>query len=221
MAFPSELEFVSFLQYSPRGISDISKQSKLVCHAVKHDGFIATATQHHQVIPVVAPKIAAARDSHEFLRKIFSPDTILVSAPRSSPLSARNALWPPLRICEELLKLGLAREIAPILERVTPVRKAATAQLGQRPTPSDHFESVRVVAKRPASPPRQVTLVDDVITQGSTFIGLYPHLRSVFPGREIHCFGLVRTVSNGEVERILAPTRGIITYANGVLTRVP
>jgi hypothetical protein len=77
---------------------------------------------------------------------------------------------------------------------------------------------VRVPGAYP--PPQRITLVDDVITRGSTFTGMVPRLQA-YPEVTIVCFALVRTVSTGEVETILAPTEGTIPYREGQLVRQP
>jgi len=216
MNFPSELEFCSFLQYSPRGTSAISKTSKEVCHAVKTDRSLPGP---FWVIKEAGERIRQTLQNYPFLKQIFGPDVVLVPIPRSSPLKDKNALWPALRICEELKKQGVALDIMKILERVTPVNKAATAARGERPTPRDHYESTRIV--RQLLTPERITLVDDVITQGSTFIGLFPRLRESFPHAEINCFALVRTMSGVEVETVLAPVAGKIVFAHGLPHREP
>ncbi|HKI17348.1 MAG TPA: hypothetical protein VKA15_05690 [Isosphaeraceae bacterium] len=73
--------------------------------------------------------------------------------------------------------------------------------------------------KRYAS--RAITLIDDVITRGSSFVGLVPRPQEAFPGIEIRCFALVRTMSAGEVDRILDPVEGTITYDRSELRRHP
>jgi hypothetical protein len=50
-----------------------------------------------------------------------------------------------------------------------------------------------------------MTLVDDVITRGSTFMGMVPRLQAAYPEVTIVCFALVRTVSMGEVETDSGP----------------
>jgi orotate phosphoribosyltransferase-like protein len=63
--------------------------------------------------------------------------------------------------------------------------------------------------------PESITVVDDVITRGSSFVGAYPRLRSAFPGIPIHCFALVRTISGRDIDGILDPVAGLITHENG------
>ncbi len=144
----------------------------------------------------------------------------LVPVPRSSPLVQPGALWPSLRICQAVLAHGLGANIIPCLERADAVQKSSTAPAGQRPGPFEHYGSVRMVRKR-RRVPRAITLIDDVITRGSSFVGLVPHLQEAFPGIEIRCFALVRTISGGEIDRILDPVEGTIDYDGARFGRHP
>jgi len=51
--------------------------------------------------------------------------------------------------------------------------------------------------------------------------GTLPHLTASFPDIRIHCFALLRTVSQGDVDSILALVVGRITYRQGHLHRDP
>jgi hypothetical protein len=48
-----------------------------------------------------------------------------------------------------------------------------------------------------------------------------PNLTATFPDIQIHCFALLRTVSQGEIASILDPVAGRITYGAGHLHRGP
>jgi hypothetical protein len=63
--------------------------------------------------------------------------------------------------------------------------------------------------------------VDDVVTRGASFVGLVPRLQEAFPGIEIRCFALVRTISTGEIDRILDPVEGVISYDGSEFRRHP
>ncbi len=131
--------------------------------------------------------------------------------PRSAPLVGKAALWPSLRICQELQKRGFGGEILPIVERVRAIQKAAFAEPGQRPNPADHYDSTKML--RTLERPERVTLVDDFVTRGSTFIGIYPRVKEMFPQAEIRCFGLMRTASGPGEHKVIEPVRGKITFA--------
>jgi hypothetical protein len=214
--FPSSLPFASLLQYAPRGQSEVSRSSRNVTYGIKQDGTVAT----YRIIDYSAARLAQVIDAHPFLREYFNGSITLIPVPRSSPLVKPDALWPPLRICQAILTQGLVAEILPCLERSTSVQKSSTASAGGRPGPTDHYDSVRVTGKN-LLPPKTITLVDDVVTRGSSFVGLFPRLEEAFPGSNIRCFALVRTMSAGEIDRILDPVHGFITYDGSELRRHP
>jgi hypothetical protein len=126
-----------------------------------------------------------------------------------------------LKICEAMVAEGLGERVEAYLERVKPVRKSATAAPGERPGAEDHFESVSAGRQGLLDRPTAITLVDDVVTRGATFVGLLPHLSAAFPEAVIRCFALVRTVSGGDIERVRDPVEGMVTCENGVLKRRP
>ncbi len=136
----------------------------------------------------------------------------MVPIPRSDPLAVKTALWPSRQICEALVAAGLGAEVAPLLQRQTAVQKAATAPQGMRPDPERHFESTVIDNEVPTLIERPITLVDDVITRGASFVGMFRRVAEAFPNRKISCFAMVRTVSDGEVETLRAPVRRTIRY---------
>ena len=212
--FPSKLEFASLLQYSPRGTAEISQQSRDVTYAIKQDGVY----KNRNMIDFIAEVVQQEFSNHPFLTDYFNSETTLVPIPRSGTRQP-DALWPPLRICEALLHRGLARDILPCLERHTPLRRASTG--GTRPNPQQHFDSIRQQSQTTTTPPTQITLVDDVITRGSSLVGMYPHLKAAYLGIPIRCFAVVRTESSDEVATIRDPTQGMVTYHSGNCVRRP
>ena len=214
--FPSRLAFAALLQYAPRGRSQPSLRSRDVTYKIKQDGFVSG----FQIIDFSAQRLAGEIARHSFLADYSNPRATLVPVSRSSPLVDPNSLWPSLRICRALLAQSLAAKVSPCLERMHAVQKSSTARAGRRPGPNDHYDSVRVAWKKRRAP-SSITLVDDVVTRGSTFVGLVPRLQEAFPGVEIRCFALVRTISTGEVDRILDPALGMIAYDGLELRRHP
>jgi hypothetical protein len=173
-----------------------------------------------RIIDFSGRRLAEEMGLHPFLKDYFNTSVTLIPVPRSSPLVKPDALWPPLRICESIMAQGLAADIMPCLLRSQSVQKSATAASGQRPGPEAHYDSVEVGAARLIAP-KAITLVDDVITRGSSFVGLVPRIQETFPGIELRCFALVRTISAGEIDSILDPVEGSISF-NGVdLHRYP
>lgn len=213
---PSNIPFVSFLQYSPHGESNASRESKAVVLQIKTDGFFA----HKQIIPYAIERFEQNLESLEEYRDWFSKDTFLIPAPRSAPI-VTGGVWPSLRICEELSSRNLGGEILPCLKRTTAIQKSATAR-GNRPNPIDHYNSVEVDKKTPRLfQPERIILVDDVVTRGSTFLGLVARLQESFPVADILCFGLVRTMSRTDIDSMAAPVTGHITFELGAPNREP
>lgn len=203
------MPFGALLAYSPRGQSETSKKSRNICYAIKNDqsGIIGKAAE------------VLKSCLHSGMEEFFGPDRILVPVPRSSPIK-EGALWPPLRICEEIVAAGLAREVRPWLQRVKPVTKSASAGIGQRPDPAAHFETIE--SREGGLLPLKITLIDDVVTRGSTLCASVALLRHHFPAADVKAFALVRTCGLvPDVTEITDPKIGIIRYSNGWLTREP
>jgi predicted amidophosphoribosyltransferase len=99
----------------------------------------------------------------------FHPDTVLVPVPKSSLMQA-GSLWVPLRIATALAKRGVGSQVDSCLVRVTAVRKAAWSKPSEGPKPKDHIASLSVQRTVSRPPPREILLVDDIITRGSTLL---------------------------------------------------
>ena len=67
--------------------------------------------------------------------------------------------------------------------------------------------------------PKRLLVVDDVVTSGSMLIAAASLLQETFPEAEIKAFALLRTMSFGEVDAILAPCAGLISYEGGPYAR--
>ena len=211
--FPSELPFFSLLQYAPRGRSETSRQSCEIVHAVKTNANWRTQGQTVNIIAHAAKRAKEVLASSDVLAPGLGADVLLIPMPRSS-LQKPGALWPPLVICEALKAEGLGADIEPCLRRTVPVGKAATAASGGRPDPADHDNSV-VVERDSFFVPKRITIVDDVITRGSSFVGVLPKVAAAFPDVPVSCFALVRTISDGDIDAILDPVQGTITSEDG------
>jgi predicted amidophosphoribosyltransferase len=132
---------------------------------------------------------------------MLGPDVLLVPAPRSS-LTDKDMNWPALRIGRELERQRLCRGLACLLERHAPVPKSARLSKGaDRPTPDQHAASLRFTL-----PPSRITIVDDVVTRGSTLLGCAWVLAEQFPRARICALAAVRTMSGlGAIETMLDP----------------
>jgi len=195
----SEVPFGAFLVYSPRGSSEVSRQSRIVRDRIKYDR---------------PPGIAHAveRLTEEFQRtglsEFLGPDVSLVPAPKSTPL-VEGALWPARRVCEELARRKLGLEVLACVERLHPVKKSAYAAPGGRPKAQEHLESMSSVGL--LAKPKRITVVDDVITKGATLLAAASHVATAFPGAEVRVLAMLRTMGLIlEVERVLDPCVGTI-----------
>ncbi|MGH7150261.1 MAG: hypothetical protein ACREIU_06175, partial [Planctomycetota bacterium] len=120
------MPFGAFLQYSPRGENEVSKESRKWRDAVKRD--------HRGKIGEIV-RALAGRVTGGGLSAFLGPGIALVPAPRSVPLRSRDALWPARRICEELVEEGLGSEVLEVVSRREAVPKSAFAPRGERPGP--------------------------------------------------------------------------------------
>jgi hypothetical protein len=214
MPLPSKVEFVSFLQYSPRGTSDVERQSRVFRDAIKSDGVLTVRDSKGLRVVRGIELIVESLKAHStgsVLGEVLGPHHMLIPIPRSAPLAKPDALWPSRRICDALAAVGLGREVAPLLVRYKAVQKSAFAGTGQRPVALDHFNSTKIDESALISTPDRITLIDDFVTRGATFVGMYPHVRQAFPNAKISCFALVRTMSFDPISKIIAPVKGLIT----------
>ncbi len=208
----SEVGYGAFLVYSPRGVSDVAKQSRDVVYAVKQDkdGIIAQAVTY----------LREHLSDHD-VALILDSQATLIPAPRSAPFpkDSRTALWPARRVGEELLNAGFGKEIVPCLERVTPIRKSAFAARGSRPSVDEHVGSMVASALAVAS--SRLVVVDDVVTKGATLLAAASWIQRIYPRASVACFALVRTRGFDEIDRIDDPCVGTISLRDGEVHRVP
>ncbi len=100
--------------------------------------------------------------------------------------------------------------MAPYLERIKALRKAATSLPQKRPMVTEHFESMAV--RGSLAPPQEVMLVDDIVTRGATLFGAAERLLEAFPNVHIRAFAAMRTVSNSsEFVNFFEPHVGVIS----------
>ncbi len=205
----SEIQYGSLLAYSPRGTSQISSDSQRVCGAIKRGDAEVLAL--------------AMKRLREFLEVsgstwCFGSDVYLVPAPRSAPLVS-GALWPSAQICDALVACGFAKATLPIVDRVKPVLKSATAPRGGRPSIGEHYDSIDV--RRTLESPQRMVVVDDVITRGATLLATASRVRDLYPSSAIEAFALIRTRGLvGDIDKILDPVvGGKISALSGNLER--
>lgn len=195
----SDLVFGSFLVYSPRGVSEVSRRSRAHRDAIK-------AGNPQLLERAVA--LLEERFSPSGLAAVLGPDVTLVPAPRSG-LLLEGSLWPSRLIAEALRRAGLGADVRPLLRRIEAVPKSAYQQVGGRPSARRHYETMAVDIELVST--RRITVVDDFVTRGSTLLGGASQITCAIPQAEVRGFALVRTLGlQPEIERIVDPCVGVI-----------
>lgn len=216
MSFFSELEFGAFLVYSPRGQTEISRQSRVVRDQIKLNRMIGDPPRRAAL--VVARRLADVLESTR-LAVLFRAVDTAIPVPRSSPL-VQGGLWPAQELALALRAVGLVPRVDPILERVVSVRKSAFSAPGERASPREHFESFSTGQQRTAG--GRVLLIDDFVTKGATLMAAAARLRADRPGIDVRAFAAVRTLGlRPEIERIEEPCVGTIRLVNEQAVRKP
>lgn len=175
-----------------------------VARAIKVDGLVGEPPK--SACALVAKRLAEHAEAR--LLRVMFEGAVLVPVPRSS-LHHEGSPWPGRSLCEAMHASGLGAAVVELLERRSPVRKAATAGRGMRPNADDHRRSLAVVLAV-AVAGRRIVLVDDVVTTGAQLFGAAMAVREALPGADVVGFAAVRTMSAGEVDELLAPVVGTI-----------
>ena len=211
----STIEFGSLLSYSPRGTSDLEQYSRTWMLHLKNDR------------PVLNPPISMSEYVSKIIKNtmttspftyFFKVNPILVPIPKSS-LMKPETLWVPQRLANALVQNGLGITVEECLKRVMPLRKAATSLPMNRPKASEHYDSLGV--RKMLSEPREMLLIDDVITRGATIIGAANKLHDAFPAVHIRALAAIRTISTQNLTAIYDPCIGQITLEGQYTSRRP
>lgn len=199
----SEAPFGAFSCYSPSGTSNTSVRSRKICGSIKNGNEL--------VIRSAFRYFDERRAGIEVLDEFLNGSVTLVPVPRSAPL-VEGALWPSNIIADLLHEHGLGGSVLPCIKRIHEVRKSAFQAPGNRPTVKEHYDSMEVDGG--LFQPAQITLVDDVITKGSTQLACAMRLREAFPEATIRAFAMARTKGFGDIDAIVVPYAGRI-YLDG------
>lgn len=220
----NQLDFAALLAFSPRPddvaprLRDEARGSRNLVLSLK-DGR-AIGDPPLTVAARIALHLKSVPASFRPLSGFLRTTTTLVPVPRSTLLS-KGALWVPEQLSQELVKAGLCKEVARLLDRTEPIPKAATSVSTERPTAQRNYETLRV--QRPLESPTELLLVDDVVTAGATLLGSASRLREAFPDVPVRGFAAARTISvPSRFQRTIDPVVGtILLKANGRTQRDP
>ncbi|MDA7952604.1 MAG: hypothetical protein MPJ05_02105 [Nitrosopumilus sp.] len=134
---------------------------------------------------------------------LAGPDSVLVPVPSSS-LQKKETLWVPKNIADAMAAMGLGR-VEPCLQRKRHLRKAAGS--ANRPSATEQYESMGVSC---IVSPKEIVLVDDVVTRGATVLGAATRLREAFPESRISAFIAVRALFPRNFVSMVEPHYGVI-----------
>lgn len=132
-----------------------------------------------------------------------------------------GALWPSKLIADVLQENGLGSSVWPCIERIQPLRRSSKSAPEHRPNVQEHYETLQVTSD--LLHPLEITLVDDVLTKGTTTYACFLRLKERFPDSIIRVFAMFRTLGLvGEIDVVVEPTVGKIThFASGKVYRDP
>ncbi len=208
----SKVEFGSLLTYTPRGKLTEHFRSRTVMRNLKNDEVLQSG---NLMSSTIAQTIRNNLSNYPF-SDYFNENTILIPTPKSS-LPQKNELWVPQRIALANNGLGRTEEC---LYRSIALPKSSTSLASNRPKTIQHYNSMKV--KELLFDPKEIILIDDVITRGATTLGAVNKLVDAFPNARIRVFAVIRTISNpDEFSEIIQPRTGTILLLGDNTQRNP
>lgn len=215
----SELEFGSLWTYCPRTEGDVNeeeiKKSKNLAISLKTESKLAQKEVF--MSEFVSQKMQQELDNLPFAG-FFTEDTALIPIPKSSLMKA-DSLWVPDKIARALANKRLGIHL-PCLQRIKAVTKSANSTAENRPKAIEHYNSIKI--KPPIQQPKNIVLIDDVITRGATMLACASVLREYYPNASIKGFAVIRTISRPEeFKAIKDPCIGKIYLTNEETIRRP
>jgi len=211
------LRYGSLWTYSPRGKSQASIYSqRVLLEGIKQWKHLYIANSNFDPHEAIHERLRRP-EYRDLFRPIFPDGTLLVPVPKSTP-HMKDALWPSEKICEAVLSSGLASKVVMLLQRSQAMRKSASATPGNRPPLEEHRASL--VVKNELNHFEHITLVDDVVTKGTTLGACALMLQECFPHVSITAFVTFRTRGLvEEIDRVLDPFEGTITLSANSVAR--
>ena len=211
----ASLEFSSLLSYAPRGNLWKHEFSRECMRALKNNQFLPD-TQ----IPMLVRIAQLCAKQVNIFSGFFSKEAILVPVP-SSCLAKPNTLWVPKILADALVKEELGGSVVQCLAREEPIiPKSSMRPANQRPTAYEQYKTMGVASM--LTEPKEILLVDDVVTRGATFLGAANRLVEAYPRAHIRAFAAMRTISNeSKLHNVMDPRKGNITQTTHGTRREP
>ena len=210
----SEVKFGSLLTYTPRGDLTEHYESRTVMRNLKNDVVLQSGNLMSEDIARI---ILRELKNYPF-SDYFNENTILIPTPKSS-LPQKDDLWVPQRITSVFANNGLGKN-EECLIRETPLPRSSKVSAPNRPKAFQHYDSMRV--RELLFNPKEIVLVDDVITRGATVLGAVNRLAEIFPKALIRVFAVMRTISNSDdFSKIVDPCTGTISLVGENTFREP
>jgi len=128
----ASLRFASCYVYSPVGMCEVSRRSRLLRELLK------SANRHY--LERFAERVRVEREERPEFGEFFGPDALLIPVPGSARTDAGKPTVAE-RLARQMIQKGLAAAVWPGLKRVRAVPKSATATAGDRPGVGLHYES--------------------------------------------------------------------------------
>jgi predicted amidophosphoribosyltransferase len=210
----SKVKFGSLLTYTPRGNLTKHYESRTVMRNLKNDVVLQSGNLMSEDIARI---ILRELKNYPF-SDYFNENTILIPTPKSS-LPQKDDLWVPQRITSVFANNGLGKN-EECLIRETPLPRSSKVSAPNRPKAFQHYDSVKV--RELLFNPKEIVLVDDVITRGATVLGAVNRLAETFPKSLIRVFAVMRTISNpDDFSKIVDPCTGTISLVGENTFREP
>jgi len=205
------LEFASCYVYSPAGTGRLCERSRLMRELLKEGD--ARFLKHY------AERVQEHMSESPALAGFLSPGDVLVPVPGCVPRRDRGA-HAATKLAQALLEQGLGGDTWSGLNRIHRVQKSAVAPFSARPSVALHYESFSIDALPCAA--QSLVLVDDIVTKGRTLFAAAVRLHEAFPDANIRAFAPLRTMGLiPEVQQLLEPCRGFISWRRGDARREP
>jgi predicted amidophosphoribosyltransferase len=210
------VDFAACYVYSPAGTGGVCERSRLLRTLLKEgdpyfiDRYVSRV--HHAALNL-APLHAFFRGTDLMIPVPGSHADRSSREPRDRPNAAAH-------LAAALVRAGLGTSAWPGLRRIQTVPKSATAPPGGRPSVSLHYDSFAV--ERCPHTPRNILLVDDVITKGRTLLAAAARVHEAFPAARVRAFALLRTMGRAAgVPELIRPCVGKIRWRGGDAWREP